>query len=212
MSFWGICFDSIIPCGRVDVHQWNSLSEHSPLLCCVRGALHQADLPRIVGPGWSWLHHPLWQESDEQGDLPHGYPHHWWGRQREPWNGDCLLLLWPGKDGAFGHAYTPCPTRHKSVGCGGFPWGSFGLPSLIKPPCHRMPQPSNFHFHSWTCIPPLRSSWPKEKEGNELTVSLITKEALLGSSVEDCHLSFPVATVSPTASPHTSKDKSSQTD
>ena len=113
------CFDSIIPCERVDVCQWTSMSECSPPLCGVGGALHQADLPRIVGPGQSQLHHQLWQESDEHGDHLSGYPCHQWGRWREPWNGDHLLPLWPGEGRAFSHASDPCPVGLTSASHGG---------------------------------------------------------------------------------------------
>ena len=98
-----------------------------------------------------------------------------------------------------------------------FPWGSFGLPymdvgtlpegvSTIQFPLFQL------HLHWLLLYSPTQVILPKEKEGNELMVTLIIKEALWDSSVEDHHMSSLVPLSAPAAPPCPNKDESSQTD
>ena len=97
-----------------------------------------------------------------------------------------------------------------------FPWGSFSLPF---PDVGTLPEgASTIQFSlSWLCLCWLllysttQVILPKEKDGNELMVTPITKEALWVSSVDDHHLSSLVPLSAPTIPPHTKKDESSQT-
>ena len=109
MSFWWIlnwfnnslwksgCLLMYFPVRALSTSAWcwrSSLPGWSPWNC---GARLEFTLPTNLAREW---------QARRLSQSRSSSPVEW---QREPWNGDCLLPLWSGKDGAFDHASDPCP-------------------------------------------------------------------------------------------------------
>ena len=145
-----------------------------------------------LGPGQGQLYHLLWQNDEELGDHANGNPHHRYSGKWEAWDGDCLLLLWPGKGRAISSSSDPCSMRFTWAGHGSGedlhqfsldPMGVFWL--LFSSHSHPAWHCLNYPISTLMVTPePAASVLPhshhpaEEKEGNELTITPITKEAL----------------------------------
>ena len=143
---------------------------------------------------------------------------HRWSRWGEAWDGDHLYPLWPGKCGAFGHAFDPCSAV--------LTWASHGgnenlhqfsiLPIGILQPllCDIAILPESASIIqfplSWLCLCrfllfcPNQVIMPKEEaDVNELKITPITAGALWESSIEGQCLSSLVPLSVPATSPST---------